>query len=392
MENPAYRPEGFSVGKEATPQLDKPSPRLRGKVRGRTFPKARTLFRRLRLLADRLRDLFLPVELGAAARDLLGRQPGDIREIELPGRVGAPAQWRLHGRARRRGRFQHPQRKLQRERLRFRVMRPARRIAEREIAEQKARHADIFDNVLGASHDHGRDAVLFEVTGGQTHGLVTHRSNRDENDRVNLVLAHPLQQLRAIPVQGRAVAAVGRRAVKARRDLADPPGSGEPPQRRQREPGIAVLGCRMRAVVADMRDAQIVIAIGLAGIDRVELGGAVIRRARSLVALVRLIRRRRRDQPDPALGQRLVQRRERHLGVMRPAIRRAIAERLIIIADPRHIRDRRVVLGRKAEPLLLTIVHRITSHPALKYSASSGRGFQSGLLGHSFVRPENSLP
>ena len=112
--------------------------------------------------------------------------------------------------------------------LRCRIVRPAGRIAEREIAEQEPRHADIFDDVLGASHDDRRDAVRFEVTGGQTHGLVTHRSNRDENSGVHFVFAQPRQQLRAILFEGHAVAAVGRRAVKARRHLADPP---RPPPR-----------------------------------------------------------------------------------------------------------------------------------------------------------------
>src|SRR5258707_14154763 len=37
---------------------------------------------------------------------------------------------------------------------------------------------------------------------------------------------------------------------------------------------------------------------------------------------------------------------------MRPAIRRAIAERLIIVADALHIGDRRIMVRSKAEPLL----------------------------------------
>src|ERR1700674_4782194 len=82
-----------------------------------------------------------------------------------------------------------------------------------------------------------------------THGLVTHRSNRDEDDRVDPVIAKPRQQLRTVPLEGRAVAAVGRGTVKTRRHLADPPGHCKTPQRRQREPGVAVRGARMGAVV-----------------------------------------------------------------------------------------------------------------------------------------------
>ena len=98
--------------------------------------------------------------------------------------------------------------------MRALILRAAARIAQGEIAEQKPRHADVFDDVLGASQDNRRDAVRFEVTGGQTHGLVTHRSNRDENDGVDLVFAHPRQELRAVLVEGGAMAAVGRSAVE----------------------------------------------------------------------------------------------------------------------------------------------------------------------------------
>src|SRR5439155_25586324 len=72
----------------------------------------------------------------------------------------------------------------------------------------------------------------------------------------------------------------------------------------------------------------------------------------ALIALARLIGRRRGDEPNAAVGERLLQRRERHLGIMRPAIGRAIAERLVILADALPIGDRRIVLGREAETLI----------------------------------------
>src|SRR5438270_11749286 len=140
-----------------------------------------------RLLADGLGDSLLPVELFSAPPDLLRRQALEIRIVELPRRVRAPAQRRLDGGARRGGRFEHPQRELQGEGLRGRVLGPARRIAQRKVAEQKARHAAIFDDVLGAAHDDGGDAVLFQMPCGQTHGLVAHRSIGDENSGVGAI-------------------------------------------------------------------------------------------------------------------------------------------------------------------------------------------------------------
>src|SRR5438874_9913116 len=60
------------------------------------------------VVAHGLGDLLLPVEFGAAAGDLLGRQAGDVREIELPVGMVAPAQRRLHGRARSRRGLEKP--------------------------------------------------------------------------------------------------------------------------------------------------------------------------------------------------------------------------------------------------------------------------------------------
>src|SRR5947207_12985401 len=92
-------------------------------------------------VADGLRDFLLPVEVRSAPPELLRRRALDIRIVEPPRRVRAPAQLGLDGGARRGGRFEHPQRELQGEGLRGWVLGPARRIAQRKVAEQKARHA-----------------------------------------------------------------------------------------------------------------------------------------------------------------------------------------------------------------------------------------------------------
>src|SRR5258708_6173139 len=103
------------------------------------------------------------------------RKPGGIlRSDQSPAatswwRVSSPLR-RLHGGARAGRRLEHAKRELERLRLRLRVERLARGVAERKIAEEKPRHAAVLDDVLRRAHDHGRDAVRFEVAGDQTHG------------------------------------------------------------------------------------------------------------------------------------------------------------------------------------------------------------------------------
>ena len=117
---------------------------------------------------------------------------------------------------------------------------------------------------------------------------------------------------------------------------------------RQREPGAASpwpwCACG-RSRCGEMRVSWS--TRGVAGIDRVELGGGVVERARPLVALVGLVGRRRGDQRQRAVLQRLLQRRERRVDVVRPAIGIVVAQREVIVARAPHVVDRRVVLGRE---------------------------------------------
>ena len=73
-------------------------------------------------------------------------------------------------------------------------------------------------------------------------------------------LAHPVgtvgaaarQQLGAVLLECRAMAAVGRRTVKSERYLADPARRSAAPQLRQRKPSVAVLGSGVLAVDGEM--------------------------------------------------------------------------------------------------------------------------------------------
>jgi len=92
------------------------------------------------------------------------------------------------------------------------------------------------------------------MPGGQTHGLVAHRSIGNENSRVGAIGKAARQQFRAVLLDGRSMAAVGRRAVEAWRDFADQAGRGAAPQLWQRKPGVAVLGSCVHPIDGDVGD------------------------------------------------------------------------------------------------------------------------------------------
>ena len=71
--------------------------------------------------------------------------------------------------------------------LLFDVVGATRWITKWVVDENKTRHTDGFDNVLGAANNDGSDAGLFEGTCNQTHGLVTHRSKRNQNHGVDAI-------------------------------------------------------------------------------------------------------------------------------------------------------------------------------------------------------------
>ena len=191
------------------------------------------------------------------------------------------AKRRLHGGARGGRGLQHLQGKLQREGLRLRVLGPPCGIAEREVGEQQPRHADVLDDVLGATHHHGGDAGRLQRTRGEADALVADGAVGEEQRRIDAIGLAARHQLRAVDLQRHAVAAVGGQPVKARRNRADAPARGRAPQLRQREPGAGVLGRGVLAVDPHMRDAQIVVLRRVAGVDLVELRRRVVRRAQA---------------------------------------------------------------------------------------------------------------
>jgi hypothetical protein len=101
-----------------------------------------------------------------------------------------------------------------------------------------------------------------------------------------------------------------------------------------------------------MRDAQIMRLRGVAVIDLVELGAAIVRRTRALVALGGIIGGGGGDDSDARLRQRLLQRLERRIDMMGPAIGRGVADRGVVVAGPLHVGDRGIVVRRKAKLII----------------------------------------
>ena len=111
------------------------------------------------------------------------------------------------------------------------------------------------------------------------------RAVRHDDGDIDLVGLAAGEDIRRVDIDGDAVAAIGRRTEEARRDLSDASRGGGFEELRQRKPGATVGSCRVLAVVADMRDPQIVLLGGVAVIDLVELGTAVVGRSGTLIAL-----------------------------------------------------------------------------------------------------------
>ena len=250
---------------------------------------------------------------------------------------------------------------LERLALRFLILRPACRVPERKIAEGKARHADELDDILRAGHHDCRDAGRFERARRKTDTLVADRAVRREDGNVRLVLQHALHDFRAVDIERCAMAAVRRKAVHMRREPADQTAGSRVAQRRQRKPGAGIFLRRVIAIDADMRDTRVVIFRRIERIDDIEFRCRIVRRARPLVALVGLIERRRGDQRHLGLTERLFQRREGHVVVVRPLVGRAIAKAHVVVTNALAIPDGLGMVGREAEILVGRDAHGAVS-------------------------------
>jgi len=110
-------------------------------------------------------------------------------------------------------------------------------VPEREIAEEESANTSVLDNVAGTAHHHCGNAICFEVAGSQTHGLVADRSGRNQNRRIDTILAAYLEYLWGVAFGGKALAAKRWYCVKSAAELTHSPIGGrflEPLERKIR--------------------------------------------------------------------------------------------------------------------------------------------------------------
>lgn len=89
----------------------------------------------------------------------------------------------------------------------FQISRLPAGVPEREIAEEESGDGGVLDNVARAAHHHRGDAVCLEVACGQTHGLVTNRSGRNQDRCIYAVLAAHVEYLWGVAFRRKALAA-----------------------------------------------------------------------------------------------------------------------------------------------------------------------------------------
>ena len=213
----------------------------------------------------------------------------------------------------------------------------------------------------------------------QTHGLVTDRSAGDEDGHLGAVLAAALQQLGRVGLAsspaGCGWSARRESAASARRSARpSPPAAARRGAARcaGRRPWCA-RGRSRRGRCADR---------GSSRSSRSRPCRTWRRRCtspRPLVTDARLEGRRRGDQGHARLGQRLGQRRERHVGEVRPAIGRE-ADGLIVVTRALHVGNRHVVLGGNRHRCLPWAMRQCPTSPAAA-SRPSGRPYGRGATG-----------
>ncbi len=119
-----------------------------------------------------------------------------IRRAPLAGFV--PLKGRLQRRARIARGLKQVERHPDDSPLHVRVIGLAARITKREVGKDKARHAALFDNIARRAEDDRWDTVRFKMPGDQTHGLVTHRSQGDQQGNIDPILTTEVEHGRGI--------------------------------------------------------------------------------------------------------------------------------------------------------------------------------------------------
>ena len=102
------------------------------------------------------------------------------------------------------------------------ISRLAARVAEREVGKDKARHPALLNDIARRAKDDRGNTVRFKMPGDQTHGLVTHRSQGDQQGNIDPILTTEVEHGRGILVDSPPRTIDRGHAVKARRQAAKP--------------------------------------------------------------------------------------------------------------------------------------------------------------------------
>ena len=161
---------------------------------------------------DALCDGFLLREFVATPREFGAVDRGDVHEVVLPARIVAPRLRRDECRPRRSCGLEQPKRRGKRRLLRCPVERLAGGIAERKVAEVKARYADVLDDIARAPHHNRWYAVFFEVTRDEARRLMADRAVRHQQGDVRVQVTAGGEHIGGIAFERRALAAIGRQS------------------------------------------------------------------------------------------------------------------------------------------------------------------------------------
>lgn len=101
------------------------------------------------------------------------------------------------------------------------IIRFAARIAQGKVGEYKTGNAALLYDIPRRAEYHRWQTVLFKVSSDQTHGLVTHRSKRNEQHGIDAIRAALVEDCRGIAIDRLTLAVVGFYAVEAWREAAD---------------------------------------------------------------------------------------------------------------------------------------------------------------------------
>lgn len=271
--------------------------------------------------------------------DLLARKERLVHSEHrvLPRLALGPDQRHGHGRTWLCCRFQQIKRLTNNAVLHIHIERLAAGTAQREVRKDEARYAAMLDDVARRANDDGGDAIFFQVSCNQTHGLVTDRSDGCHDGDVDPLVAAFLKHRRRRCIVHQLLAIAAIHIVKVRRDGANTAGLDILLQASERQVRVEVVQGSRIAVEAFLPAVQPVDR--RVPWHRVDFANRRLFSGKffALFAPNRYIRGRNKGYG--ALRQRLFKRREGHVFEMRPAVRLLIPLCDIVITYSVHITD-----------------------------------------------------